>query len=157
MPQPRKDEQAAEMYALYQEGKSLSQVAKVYSVTRQSVFELFKSRGLKMRPKPDPKPFVLFNGAKYTLRNTGYFGKTTKPRSSLHRDIWEFHNGPIPEGWDIHHKDENKMHNELTNFECLPKAEHTRLYSPHNNQYTKGRKRRQQHSPYSQTDDKEAA
>lgn len=155
MSTPRKDEQAAEMYALYQAGKSLSQVAKVYGVSRQSVFELLKNRGFAFRPKKEPKPFILFNGAKYTLRNTGYFGKTTGARTLLHRDMWEFHNGAIPDGWDIHHRDENKMHNEITNFECLPKAEHTRLYSPHNNQYTRGRKRRQ-HSPYSQ-ETKEAA
>ena len=28
----------------------------------------------------------------------------------------------------------------IENLECLPKSEHTRKYSPHNNQYTKGRK-----------------
>jgi HNH endonuclease len=66
---------------------------------------------------------------------------TTGNRCLMHRYIWENEVGTIPEGWDIHHIDEDKSHNELSNFECLPKSEHTRLYSPHNNQFTKGRKR----------------
>jgi hypothetical protein len=50
-------------------------------------------------------------------------------------------NGKIPSGFDIHHIDCNRENNSIENLECLPKAEHTRLYSPHNNQYTKGRKK----------------
>ena len=86
-------------------------------------------------------PFVEFNGNKYTLRNNGYWGRTNKERNMLHRDVWEFHNGPIPSGHDIHHLDENRANNFIGNLECLPKAEHTSKYSPHNNQYTKGRKK----------------
>lgn len=132
---------AEEKYELYQQGHSLAQVAEVYGCTRNSIFGLFKYRGWAMRPKAKPKAYVEFNGSKYTVRNHGYLAKTNGDRTLMHRDVWEFHNGPIPQGWDIHHKDENKQNNELSNLECLPKAEHTRLYSPHNNQYTKGRKK----------------
>lgn len=135
------DNRASQMYALYQDGYSLSQVAGMFGVTRQSVFGLFKTRRWPMRPKPMPLPPVEFNGAKYTVRNTGYYGRTDDRRTLLHRDVWELHNGPIPRGWDIHHKDGDRANNDITNLELLPKAEHTRLYSPHNNQYTRGRKR----------------
>lgn len=94
-----------------------------------------------MRAKPMPLEFVEFNGNRYTIRNTGYYGKTNGERTLLHRDVWEFHKSKIPKGWDIHHIDENKMNNRIGNLECLPKSEHTRLYSPHNNQHTKGRKK----------------
>lgn len=139
MPWP-KNEKLHEMHAMYQQGFSLSQVGEFYGCTRQSVFGLFQYNGLPTRKKKE-LPFIVFNGSKYTMRNHGYMAKTDGDRTLLHRDIWEFHNGPIPKGWDIHHKDEDKTHNEIGNFECLTKAEHTRLYSPHNNQYTKGRKR----------------
>ena len=58
-----------------------------------------------------------------------------------HRYIWEKEIGKIPEGWDIHHKNEDKSDNRIENLECLSKSDHTKLYSPHNNQYTKGRKK----------------
>ena len=140
----RKDEKAVEMYEAYCAGSSLAEVGKLFGVTRQSVHSLFKTRGLELREKQAPKEFVLFNGDKYTVRNHGYLGKTKGNRSLMHRDVWEFHNGQIPDGWDVHHRDENKLNNNIENLECLPKAEHTRLYSPHNNQYTKGRKRGEQ-------------
>ena len=37
--------------------------------------------------------------------------------------------------------DEKKFNNAIDNLECLSKSDHNKLYSPHNNQYTKGRKR----------------
>jgi hypothetical protein len=132
---------AQEKYDLYQQGYSLAQVAEVYGCTRNSIFGLFKTRGWPTRPKRKPKAYVEFNGAKYTLRNHGYYAKTNGDRALMHRDVWEHHNGEIPAGWDVHHKDENKENNDIGNLECLPKAEHTRLYSPHNNQYTRGRKK----------------
>ena len=137
----KKNNKAKEMYQLYLSGVSLEQVGIAYGVTRQSVWGLFQYRGWGMRSRKQPLPYILFNGEKYTRRNTGYFGKTRGNRNLLHRDVWEHHNGSIPDGWDIHHKDEDRENNKIGNLECLPKAEHTKLYSPHNNQYTKGRKR----------------
>ena len=136
----RRDERAAEMYEAYSAGLSLAEVAAKFQCTRQSVFGLFSGRGWPMRQKALPLPHVIFNGEKYTLRNHGYYGKTRGSRSLLHRDVWGAANGPIPSGHDIHHRDEDGTNNALENLECLPKAEHTRLYSPHNNQYTRGRK-----------------
>ena len=136
------NELAGEMYEMYKDGYSLQQVAEAYGKTRQAVYGLFQYRGWKCRPKKKPLQHVEFNGRKYTRRNTGYYGCTTESRQLLHRDVWEHHKGPIPDGWDIHHIDCNRENNTIDNLECLPKAEHTRRYSPHNNQYTKGRKRR---------------
>jgi hypothetical protein len=136
----RKDSRAAEMYLLYQTGKSISEVGKEYGVTRQNVYAMFAERGLGLRP-PKRKPYLVFNGCRYTKTYYGYYRKTHGDKQLMHRDVWEFHNGPIPDGWDIHHKDEVKTNNDISNLECLPKAEHTRLYSPHNNKYTKGRKK----------------
>jgi hypothetical protein len=135
------NENASEMYKMYLSGYSLSQVGNAYGITRQSVYCLFSYRGWPLRPKAKPLPFVDFNGSRYAKRNTGYYGKTKGDRGLLHRDVWEKSNGKIPSGFDIHHIDCNRENNSIENLECLPKAEHTRLYSPHNNQYTKGRKK----------------
>lgn len=128
------------MHALYMEGNSLQQVANVYGVTRQSVYGLFEYNNLEIRKKTKKLEFIEFNGNKYTIRNNGYYGRTNESRNLLHRDVWEFHNGPIPSGWDIHHINGDRACNDIANLECLPKSEHTKKYSPHNNQYTKGRK-----------------
>jgi len=140
MANTRKDDIALEMYELYQSGYSLALIGEAYDVTRQSVYDMFKTRRYKLRPKLKPKPFIVFNGSKYTMRNTGYFGKTIGDRTLLHRDMWEFHNGVIPIGWDVHHKDGDREHNEINNFECLPKSDHTRLHSHGQNQHTKKKK-----------------
>lgn len=134
-----KNENLKAMHDMYMLGFSLTEVGNFYGKTRQSIFGIFKYNNLPIREKK-LLGYVTFNGNKYTLRNHGYFVKTDGVRSLMHRDVWEFHNGQIPRGWDVHHKDEDKQNNALINLECLPKAEHTRLYSPHNNQYTKGRK-----------------
>lgn len=42
----------------------------------------------------------------------------------LHRDIWEFHNGPIPDGHHIHHADGDADNNAISNLECLSSAAH---------------------------------
>jgi len=84
-----------------------------------------------------------FNGKKYYLNSRGYFGYVESIRvgaktviqhsSALHRDVWEFHNGAIPEGFAVHHKDLNKANNSLTNLVLMLKADHSRL---HRNSYT---------------------
>lgn len=128
-----------EAYQLYLDGLSLNQVATSLNVSRQSVFTAFKKRGFTLRGV-NYRPFQMYDNKKFSLRNTGYYSLTVSGRGLMHRYVWEKEIGKIPFGWDIHHKDENKANNEISNLECLPKAEHTRLYSPHNNQYTKGRK-----------------
>ena len=127
-PDLRQDDKADAMYELYQRGHSLTGVARAFGVTRQSVYKMFKLRSLMLRSKPEPLPFVVFNGHRYTLRNTGYYGRTNGKRTLLHRDMWEARRGPIPEGFDIHHRDEDRTNNRLDNFQLLSNAEHTRLH-----------------------------
>lgn len=127
-------------YSMYLEGLSLEQVAKEIGVTRQCIYKAFKKRGFALRGV-NFRPHQVYDGKKFTLRNTGYYSLTTDERTLMHRYVWEKEKGKIPLGWDIHHINENKADNRVENLECLPKAEHTRKYSPHNNQYTKGRKR----------------
>jgi hypothetical protein len=48
----------------------------------------------------------------------------------LHRDIWlDTHPGEeIPEGWHIHHKDEDPFNNDPSNLELLSPAEHNTVH-----------------------------
>jgi len=76
-------------------------------------------------------PVQEFDGVRFYWKPEGYyksehykFGGTT-----MHRYVWEFHNGAIPDGFHIHHKDENKANNSIENLEMLSASEHTSHHS----------------------------
>ena len=137
MPAHRNDEKADAMYALYQDGHSLARVAKAFGITRQGVYKMFARRGLMCRRRVDPLPFVLFQGRRYTLRNTGYYGRTTNRRELLHRDVWRSLHGPIPRAHDVHHRDGDKTNNRADNLELISKSIHASSYPGRQNQHTK--------------------
>ena len=49
-------------------------------------------------------------------------GKNTN-RKYVHRAVWEAFNGPIPDGLQINHIDENKLNNSLTNLSLVTPRE----------------------------------
>ena len=59
-----------------------------------------------------------------------YINRKGEPRRrvSEQRLMWEKAYGPIPEGMDVHHRDENKLNNVLKNFELITKQNHRRLH-----------------------------
>lgn len=48
---------------------------------------------------------------------------------NYHRELYKKHHGPIPEGFDVHHKDSNALNNALDNLELKPKGEHKRWHA----------------------------
>lgn len=60
----------------------------------------------------------------------------TKP-VYIHRIVWETFVGPIPKGYDIHHKNSTPSDNRLENLECIEKGRHASITN-------KGRKRTEQ-------------
>jgi len=42
----------------------------------------------------------------------------------LHEEVWMAHNGPIPEGHHVHHKDHDHLNNDPSNLEALTEEEH---------------------------------
>lgn len=77
--------------------------------------------------KTGPK---LVNG-KYALTKKGYIRKFCvkhKRHRMEHDMVWEENNGPIPEGYQVHHVDEDKTNNGIGNLELLTALEHKRLH-----------------------------
>ncbi|GAA0115723.1 HNH endonuclease signature motif containing protein [Clostridium senegalense] len=81
----------------------------------------------------EAKKHAYFDGYTFTRdEKTGYY-LSTKPtkdnkRQRLHVYVWEFYNGPIQEGYEVHHKDEDKGNNDISNFELLLGLKHRKLH-----------------------------
>lgn len=77
--------------------------------------------------------FQYFNGLKFTRdERTGYYLNSTI-RKRIHQYVWEYFNGRIPEGYQIHHKDKDRSNNCIENLECISKSEHLKLHGDERN------------------------
>lgn len=52
-----------------------------------------------------------------------------KRKRFLHRVVWENKHGPIPEGFFIHHLDQDKLNNRIENLQMLCHLDHNRIHS----------------------------
>lgn len=75
------------------------------------------------------KKFAEFNGLRFCRdEKTGYYlNSTTSTR--LHRCVWEYYNGKIPSGYEIHHIDHDKSNNEIDNLAMVTEAEHHKIHT----------------------------
>lgn len=79
-----------------------------------------------------------FDGKRYNIGSNGYYYKTLgatdkinkgKARESMHRAVWIYHNGEIPHGHVVHHKDENRANNEINNLDLMLSSEHRAMHA----------------------------
>jgi len=69
-----------------------------------------------------------FNSIKFIQQGKNGYYKNQKLGISMHRYVWEFYNGKIPKGYEIHHIDGNKSNNDISNLQCLFANEHKKLH-----------------------------
>lgn len=71
-----------------------------------------------------------FNGIKFICNiENDYYRKFDDFRITMHRYVWEYYNGKIPNGYEVHHIDFNKENNSISNLELLTKEEHKKLHA----------------------------
>ena len=80
---------------------------------------------------------VEWGGVRWHRYGGGYYERTVKADGRrwgerLHRAVWEAERGPIPSGWDVHHKDDDKANNSIGNLDLLPHADHLRIHGRRN-------------------------
>ena len=73
-------------------------------------------RGTPLKPQHDKDGY-----ARFSLRENGI----TKNKS-VHKFVWEFFKGPIPEGLEVDHKDGNRGNNKISNLQLLTHAQNVR-------------------------------
>lgn len=91
-----------------------------------------KTKAKKGPARHESTEAVEFNGVIYRRKRGRKYFETNRWDSvrkryyadSLHRAVWRFHNGEIPAGSHIHHKDKNTNNNDITNLECLSPKQH---------------------------------
>lgn len=71
-------------------------------------------------------PIQIYNGKKYCLYpGEKYFSRGTK---RLHVEIWKDHNGAIPKGYCLHHKDWDTTNNDIRNLMIMKSSEHQSIH-----------------------------
>jgi hypothetical protein len=87
---------------------------------------------IKVNYEQDGK-VAYFDGHRFVRDDkTGYYLSSHKiggKRKRLHVYVWEYYNGSVPRGSQIHHADEDKSHNEIDNLKCLSEHDHLSYHS----------------------------
>ncbi len=62
------------------------------------------------------------------LSSTTFCNNGKRSALLVHRLVWQYSNGPIPEDFDVHHLDENTLNNNINNLLALDKRRHRSLH-----------------------------
>jgi hypothetical protein len=80
-----------------------------------------------MHPK-----FITFKGHKYRLCDPGPYYRQDQwscgGPTNLHRAVWADRHGPIPKGFEVHHRDGDRFNNAIGNLELISRSAHRRLH-----------------------------
>lgn len=77
-----------------------------------------------------------FCGTRYYL--CGYYFQHNGKR--LHRVVWEYFNGEIPEGYHVHHLDGDRSNNDIENLALLPGLDHITAHAREESRRENGRR-----------------
>lgn len=93
-----------------------------------------------MSAQKDTTEVTFYRGrkfARYPLSpyNANHYFRPSKiddDRRALHQVVWEDANGPVPDGFEIHHRDKDKTNNNLANLQLVQAGRHVSEYHPEN-------------------------
>lgn len=76
--------------------------------------------------KPHPRAKIFINSAGYP---EWYWNQGGRFYKTVHRWVWEQNYGPIPEGHDIHHKNEDRTDYRIENLELVTHGDHRKVHA----------------------------
>lgn len=68
----------------------------------------------------------IFDGEKFYKCKDGHLKQT----KSIHQKIYTYYYGTPPDGYEIHHVDEDKTNNDITNLTLLTRSAHQKIHMP---------------------------
>lgn len=71
----------------------------------------------------------IFNGIEFTADAKGYYRAVGNFKCLMHRYVWEYYNGKIPKGYEIHHIDFDRSNNDISNLQLLTKSKHRKIHA----------------------------
>jgi hypothetical protein len=73
-------------------------------------------------------PIQEFNGIRFYRTRSGYYRADPRKHKHLymHRYVWTFHNGLIPPGYHVHHKNHLRADNRIENLELAENVAHAK-------------------------------
>jgi hypothetical protein len=72
---------------------------------------------------------ILYGKKFYLDQKTGYWISTQSPKIRAHQWVWKHHHSLIPNGYHIHHRNENKSDNRIENLELIEASRHLSIHS----------------------------
>jgi hypothetical protein len=120
---------------LYSQGKTIYEIAEIIGISPTGVWKRLKKQGVEMRGgtrKGDhwsvDKRGVEYLGAdgRYWVRGTGENGHKCKRREVIVMEQVLGH--PIPEGYIVHHKDEDPTNDSPDNLELMTRSQHNKYH-----------------------------
>lgn len=72
-----------------------------------------------------------FNGIRFYQTSPSDYFRHIVGRTSIimHRYVWEYYNGMLPPGYEVHHIDFNRANNDISNLQAMPINEHKKLHA----------------------------
>lgn len=70
-----------------------------------------------------------FNNLTFIQDNKGYYRELNNFKNLMHRYVWEFYNGKIPKGYEIHHIDFDRSNNDISNLKLVSRSEHRKIHA----------------------------
>lgn len=82
---------------------------------------------MKIEIEATVSKYVMYDGLKFYKDKKGYWiseSNRKTPPKRLHVYVWEKHNGKVPKGFHIHHKDHDQDNNDIENLELMEVWKH---------------------------------
>uniref|UniRef100_A0A6M3K7A0 Putative homing endonuclease n=1 Tax=viral metagenome TaxID=1070528 RepID=A0A6M3K7A0_9ZZZZ len=117
-----------ELVKRYEAGETTTELGDVFGVSFNTVRSRLIAVGTVLR-RPGKRRGWHKRGGPLWIQN-GYLCTMDRQKKNclVHRARWESFHGSIPANYVIHHRDGNRLNNEIHNLGCRPNGEHVRMH-----------------------------